>query len=225
MSFKRTAREWRAALELMVQVPYDFVRRQIAVGDYQTSFVSRLITQKLDGSATPPPNETDENDIKWAAAVMYLAGVDPVSITLKGFFLAMILFPEVQIEAQTEIDRVIGHGRLPMFQDRQNLPYVHAIVSEVFGGFFTILPSTKTHSVSTLSVTSIKEMNQNLGLMLSALDEELAPAAKAVDEHGIETDVQVKRSSGTLSFFEDFPYNIIPRTPEKAALIRTITRH
>lgn len=47
------------------------------------------------------------------------------------FFLAMILYPEVQRKAQEEIDSVVGTRRLPSFDDRGNLPYVDAIVKEV----------------------------------------------------------------------------------------------
>jgi hypothetical protein len=47
------------------------------------------------------------------------------------FFLAMTLFPEVQLKAQEEIDRIVGTKRLPNFEDRANLPYVDAIVKEV----------------------------------------------------------------------------------------------
>ena len=43
----------------------------------------------------------------------------------------MTLFPEVQLKAQEEIDRIVGTKRLPNFEDRANLPYVDAIVKEV----------------------------------------------------------------------------------------------
>jgi len=46
------------------------------------------------------------------------------------FFLAMTLYPEVQRQAQAEIDKVVGNHRLPSFSDRSNLPYVDAIVKE-----------------------------------------------------------------------------------------------
>jgi len=42
----------------------------------------------------------------------------------------MTVFPEVQWKAQEEIDRVVGTGRLPTFEDRENLPYVDAVVKE-----------------------------------------------------------------------------------------------
>ena len=43
----------------------------------------------------------------------------------------MILHPEVQQKAQTEIDQVIGNSRLPNFSDQDALPYVQAVLKEV----------------------------------------------------------------------------------------------
>ncbi|KAJ7163866.1 cytochrome P450 [Mycena crocata] len=47
-----------------------------------------------------------------------------------GFMLAMVRWPEVQKKAQAEIDRIVGRGRFPVFTDRDNLPYVTAVVKE-----------------------------------------------------------------------------------------------
>lgn len=44
----------------------------------------------------------------------------------------MTLFPEVQSKAQEEVDRVLGPCRLPTVADRGNLPYIDAVVKEVF---------------------------------------------------------------------------------------------
>lgn len=46
------------------------------------------------------------------------------------FFLAMTAFPEVQKKAQEELDRVIGSGRLPVTADRDDLPYIMAVMKE-----------------------------------------------------------------------------------------------
>ena len=43
----------------------------------------------------------------------------------------MSLHPEVQRKAQREIDKVVGHDRLPGAQDRKDLPYVDAVMREV----------------------------------------------------------------------------------------------
>ena len=43
----------------------------------------------------------------------------------------MANYPEVQAKAQAELDAVIGSDRLPDFDDRSNLPYINAIISEL----------------------------------------------------------------------------------------------
>lgn len=47
------------------------------------------------------------------------------------FILAMLKNPEVQRKAQEEIDSVVGNDRLPSFEDREQLPYVRAVCTEV----------------------------------------------------------------------------------------------
>lgn len=48
------------------------------------------------------------------------------------FILAMLKYPEIQRRAQDEIDAVVGKDRLPTFEDREQLPYVRAVCTEVF---------------------------------------------------------------------------------------------
>lgn len=43
----------------------------------------------------------------------------------------MTLNPEIQRNAQEEIDRVLGPHQLPKVADRKRLPYINAIVKEV----------------------------------------------------------------------------------------------
>lgn len=43
----------------------------------------------------------------------------------------MVLHPEILKRAQDEVDAVVGRLRLPNLNDRQNLPYIDAIVKEV----------------------------------------------------------------------------------------------
>ena len=45
--------------------------------------------------------------------------------------MAMVLNPDVRRRAQVEIDRVVGHDRLPSYADRSDLPYTEAIMKEV----------------------------------------------------------------------------------------------
>ena len=51
---------------------------------------------------------------------------------LQWFILCMMMYPEVQTKAQAEIDKVIGGERLPRIEDKEALPYVFAVMKEVF---------------------------------------------------------------------------------------------
>lgn len=44
----------------------------------------------------------------------------------------MALNPSVVKKAQLELDAVVGTDRLPSFADREHLPYINALVKEVF---------------------------------------------------------------------------------------------
>ena len=42
----------------------------------------------------------------------------------------MSLFPDVQRKAREQIDEVVGRYHLPIFEDLDYLPYIHAIFKE-----------------------------------------------------------------------------------------------
>jgi hypothetical protein len=44
----------------------------------------------------------------------------------------MVLYPEVQVHARKDIDKVTGGSRLPDFDDLDSLPYIDAIIGEIF---------------------------------------------------------------------------------------------
>lgn len=44
----------------------------------------------------------------------------------------MVIWPEYQKKAQTELDRIVGRDRLPDFADLAALPYVEAIIRETY---------------------------------------------------------------------------------------------
>jgi len=72
-----------------------------------------------------------EEDTKWIGGSMYIAGSDTTVSSVMSFVLAMMLYPEVQKKAQEEIDRIIGTERLPDFIDRDRLPYIGALLTEL----------------------------------------------------------------------------------------------
>jgi len=51
---------------------------------------------------------------------------------IEAFFLAMLHYPDVYRKAQEEIDRIIGREWLPNLTDRGSLPYLEALVMELY---------------------------------------------------------------------------------------------
>jgi cytochrome P450 len=123
--FLKTAREWVKDTNKMVEVPYNYTKQQMVAGTAVPSFVSTSLENEASLSA-------DEiRDLKFTASSMYGGGADTTVSAEYAFFLAMVLYPDVQKKAQTELDAVIGNSRLPNLNDRARLPYINAIVTEV----------------------------------------------------------------------------------------------
>jgi len=98
-------------------------------GNTVTSFGSTLVEDEI---AAGTLDELKEHDIKWTANSMYAASIDTTLTVITQFILALMTHPEVLSKAQKEIDTVMGTNRLPTFNDRPNLPYIDAIMSETF---------------------------------------------------------------------------------------------
>jgi len=64
--------------------------------------------------------------------VLLEVGSDTTSAFLQTLVFALMNWPEAQKNAQGEIDRVIGPDRTPVVQDIDDLPYVQALIKEVF---------------------------------------------------------------------------------------------
>jgi len=100
----------------------------MASGDYDPSFVTEVLLRDIQHSETP---NQDIDMLKDVAVQAYLAGADTTASAMGTFFLAMVCYPEVQKEAQAELDEVLK-GRLPEHSDFPSLPYLSALVKEVF---------------------------------------------------------------------------------------------
>ncbi|KAJ7222133.1 cytochrome P450 [Mycena pura] len=123
--FKRLALSKRGLSVKMREAPFLMVKEQLAAGNAVPSMVSSLLEDE-----SRPNDGSDEELIKNCGGVVYSAGADTTATALTNFFLAMCLYHDVQRRAHTELDTVVGRGRLPDFADREKLPYVGAILKE-----------------------------------------------------------------------------------------------
>ncbi|KAG6873811.1 hypothetical protein C0992_008410, partial [Termitomyces sp. T32_za158] len=106
--FQRKAREWKAAVYEMRDAPFETAMRAIKEGTALPNFVSNIVSALETDS-----KDSLEQDLEIVKAC---AGMS---------------YAEVQVKGQEELDRVLGHSRLPEFSDRKDLPYICAIVKEL----------------------------------------------------------------------------------------------
>jgi cytochrome P450 len=84
----------------------------------------------VDMAREQEANGFSDEQAAYVAGSLLEAGSDTTSSTLYGFVQAMVLFPEVQKQAQEELDRVVGPNRLPTLEDEPDLPYIRCCVKE-----------------------------------------------------------------------------------------------
>nr|BAL05143.1 cytochrome P450 [Phanerodontia chrysosporium] len=123
--FKKYAAHAKPIVLESVNRPFEETKRHMKRGTAGGSFTSMLLE---DAKGDPDT----EDCIKWSGTGIFLGQMDTTTSALSWFFLSMALHPEVQAKAQAEIDKVVGNERLPRFEDKESLPYVSAVMQEVF---------------------------------------------------------------------------------------------
>ncbi|KAI3612779.1 cytochrome p450 [Moniliophthora roreri] len=127
--FKRNAEVVKEAVDKMMNVPYEMVKKEMGSGTVSPCLTSRLLERYSRSGAIPVTHE-DEQDIKGVAGTMFAAAEDTTICVLSSFVLAMVLHQEVFKKAQEEMDRIIGVDRLPTSEDRDSLPYLESVIKE-----------------------------------------------------------------------------------------------
>ncbi|KAF8921315.1 cytochrome P450 [Mucidula mucida] len=118
---------YRQHMEIFVNEPYDAVKRQVAEGTAQPSFVASLVKRNRN------PTSEQEDIYKWVTAAFYGGGADTTVSALGSFFLAMSLYPEVQRKAQAEIKQVIVYRWNPVAPTA--IPHA-AAKDDTYAGYF-----------------------------------------------------------------------------------------
>ncbi|KAL0067950.1 hypothetical protein AAF712_005119 [Marasmius tenuissimus] len=139
--YKKKAQGWNKSILKLKEEPWSWVRRAVEEGTAEPSFCTQS-AERL--SITPGDNSVMENVVKNCATMSFVAGTDTSASALASFILAMVLNPELQVRAQKEIDGVVGSGRLPDFEDRDNLPFVNALLAETLR-WGTVTPLAIAH--------------------------------------------------------------------------------
>ncbi|TCD60834.1 hypothetical protein EIP91_009423 [Steccherinum ochraceum] len=120
--FQRKAAAWKDQANDITEKVYRFTTTSIAEDTAIPSVVSKALESH---------DPYEKHVIAKSAMQMVSGGADTTISTITTFVLAMVLYPEVQKKAQAEIDKVVGLDRLPVFGDREDLPYIDALLREL----------------------------------------------------------------------------------------------
>ncbi|KAF7771771.1 hypothetical protein Agabi119p4_6082 [Agaricus bisporus var. burnettii] len=125
--FIRVAREIVPELDKLREEPYQATLDATDEGAVQDCLVSENV-EKLRNT---PDFDDQIAEVKEVARAVFGAGFESTAGITMTFILAMLKNHDVQRQAQSEIDSVLGPERLPTFSDLSDLPYLSAVIKEV----------------------------------------------------------------------------------------------
>lgn len=128
----RYARKWRWAIEAITNVPFSQAKQEMDQKIVRKCFAHDRLTIFNANAEKGKENEFDMDDIRGAAAAIYIAGNDTTATTVILFVLYLMQNPHAQLKAQEEVDRVVGTDRLPTWDDIPNLPYLNLVLQETY---------------------------------------------------------------------------------------------
>ncbi|KAF8837243.1 cytochrome P450 [Paxillus ammoniavirescens] len=162
LSFYRNAPVSRDLARKMLDTPFEFTKKSMADGSAEPSLVYDFLSRSREAGGNGLLDEEivkevaasgltgkqlDESVLIAMTSRSLSAGIETTSSVLMAFFLAMAMHPKVQEHAQAEIDEVVGRGRLPSFDDRASLPYVEAVLRELYR-WFPVVPTGAPHATT-----------------------------------------------------------------------------
>ena len=116
---------------------YDKIRSSKEDQKSLPSFAKDIANAQNDWKGTAQGAMLTDRAASYIAGIAFEAGADTSANTTVAFVKAMLLFPEVQRQAQAEIDKVIGDDRLPQMDDWESLPYLRKVLKETLRWFPT----------------------------------------------------------------------------------------
>ncbi|KAF4552552.1 Cytochrome P450-like protein 10 [Elsinoe fawcettii] len=133
---KSIHREYRSMLFALVEDSIQNSKKP----DAPDCFLAKMLREQ-------EKNKLDEEHAAYLAGTFIEAGSDTTASTLLFFLQAMATHPRVLEACQSEVDRICGTQRLPEAGDLPNLPYIKAVMNEIFR-WRPVAPAGVPHATS-----------------------------------------------------------------------------
>ncbi|KAH8920633.1 cytochrome P450 [Atractiella rhizophila] len=125
---KRDALKYREMGRENARELVEEVKRKVKAGNAPESFCRELL--EIRNELGWEELGLDDIDFNGMPASLFGAGIDTTSSILQSLVLVMVSFPEVQKKVHEEMDRVVGDGRSPNYNDKDDLVYTEAVIKE-----------------------------------------------------------------------------------------------
>ncbi|GIJ84579.1 hypothetical protein Asppvi_003426 [Aspergillus pseudoviridinutans] len=94
---------------------------------------------------TKQAQEMDKLEFAYDVGILTDAAYETTATVMRVFVLAALAYPSFIAKAQKELDDVVGPDRLPTLSDKENLPYIQALIEETLR-WRSIVPGGVPHA-------------------------------------------------------------------------------
>ena len=129
--FRRNIKRCKEIIRTVLEIEFEEHQKTYTPGvvrDLTDSFISAYKNELAK------ENRKDIGSIDDIASLMLdvaVGGSDTTSTSLTWFILYMVLREDIQCKVHEEIDKIVGDGRQPNFEDISNMPYLQSTLCEV----------------------------------------------------------------------------------------------
>ncbi|THU91997.1 cytochrome P450 [Dendrothele bispora CBS 962.96] len=153
-TFKKKARDWKPTVLNLVNRPWEKVKNAFESGTAVPCIATKHLERISAGDygelskAAEQEGESMEDVYRSTSGVAYFAASDTTVSLVMTAIVVLSRNPDVQAKVHKELDSVVGPSRLPDFNDREDLPYLEAILKEVQRSY-PVSPIGNTHCATT----------------------------------------------------------------------------
>ncbi|KAJ7639239.1 cytochrome P450 [Roridomyces roridus] len=141
--WKKKIGPYRATRQAAIDAPFNWVKRQVELGRSMPGMVSDLLSSHKYTAEEEHTVKLVGFSVMGGKCILHCL----TAAVIETFFLAMVLHPDAQRKAQIELDSDLGPGTVPRSTDRSRLPFVEALILEVFRKY-TIGPLGFPHAAA-----------------------------------------------------------------------------
>ncbi|XP_069500542.1 cytochrome P450 2F2-like [Ambystoma mexicanum] len=101
---------------------------------------------KLEQEKSNPATVFNWDTMVMSALMIYFAGIESISTTMRFGLIHLLKNPKVQEKAQEEIDCVVGPTQCPRIEHRKEMPYMQAVIHEI-QRYSDVIPLSVVHQL------------------------------------------------------------------------------